>query len=463
MQFTVPPEHRHQLADRLGAYMSRYGYKRLETPIIDSADLFLTRAGDQIIDHLFTFERLGHQWALRPEFTAAAAHAYAERFPDRQPVVRWQFRGSVFEDNPNADSYQRYSIGAELIGMAGDAADAEIIAMAVGGIDALGVNKWMLVLGHVQLMRLLLSRFDLDNRTQRFLLNHLSSLRNPAEGKTHVLALLDRLLLGRGVLPDIAVDYTDSDSAAELNTQQILDVLLDATQHGVTMGGRTRHDIVRRLLQKRQRANERNQIVAALDFLERWTAINDAPEEAFRQIEAMIASEDSQAQAVVASWRRVIALLEAYGVPLANIRLQPALARNWDYYTGIVFEINSADSLHLAGGGRYDELTRLIGGKRDVPAVGFAYYADALAKAVPPVKSTPVTALAIAVTPESDAAAVRWAQALRGRGVTVVLVPAESAGTGALTLRTDGGAQIGGQTYQPEQIDALIASLEKME
>ena len=328
MQFTLPPDHRHQLAERLGAFMSRFGYERLETPIIDSADLFLTRAGDQIIDHLFTFERLGHQWALRPEFTAAAAHTYAERFPDHQPVVRWQFRGSVFEDNPNADSYQRYSIGAELIGMAGDAADAEIIAMAAGGIDQLGSSGWTLVLGHVQLMRLLLSRFHLDSRTQRFLLNHLGSLRNPAEGKAHVLALLDRLLLGRGDLPEIAIDYAVGDSAAELNTQQILDVLLDATQHGVTMGGRTRHDIVRRLLQKRQRANERDQIIAAIDFLERWTAIDDASEGAFRQIEAMIAPDDAAAQGVVASWRRVIALLAAYGVAASNIRVQPARARH---------------------------------------------------------------------------------------------------------------------------------------
>ncbi len=461
MQLTLPPDHRHHLAERLGAFMSHFGYERLETPIIDSADLFLTRAGDQIIDHLFTFERLGHQWALRPEFTAAAAHAYAERFPDHQPVVRWQFRGSVFEDNPNADSYQRYSIGAELIGMAGDAADAEIIAMAAGGIDHLGSSGWTLVLGHVQLMRLLLSRFNLDSRTGRFLLNHLASLRDPAEGKAHVLALLDRLL-GRGDLPEVATDYAVGDSAAELNTQQILDVLLDATQHGATMGGRTRHDIVRRLLQKRQRANERDQIVAAIDFLERWTAIDDMPETAFRQIEMMIATDDVAAHGVVTSWRRVIALLDAYGIPADSIRVQPALARNWDYYTGIVFEINSADGLHLGGGGRYDELTRLIGGKRDVPAVGFAYYADALAKAVPLLKSAPRQALTIAVTPETDAVAVHWAQALRGRGVPVVLMP-DAAASPTLIPLTDGSARLGAQTYRLEHIDALIASLEMTE
>ena len=61
---------------------------------------------------------------------------------------------------------------------------------------------------------------------------------------------------------------------------------------------------------------------------------------------------------VLDEWRSVIALLDAYGIPASRIQIQPALARNWDYYTGIVFELWSEDGHHLGGGGRYDELTR---------------------------------------------------------------------------------------------------------
>ena len=51
-------------------HMSRYGYQHAQVPAIAPADLFLAKAGDQIIMNLFTFDRFGQQLALRPEFTA---------------------------------------------------------------------------------------------------------------------------------------------------------------------------------------------------------------------------------------------------------------------------------------------------------------------------------------------------------------------------------------------------------
>ncbi|MEP7292660.1 MAG: ATP phosphoribosyltransferase regulatory subunit, partial [Chloroflexota bacterium] len=208
------------LASRLEQFMTRYGYEKIETPIIQPAELFLTKAGDQIIHRLFTFERLGRQLALRPEFTALAAYAYITQHPNQQPVTRWQFGGAVFEDGTG--EAQRFSIGAELIGMGGTAAEAEIIALAANGAVERGLEGWNLVIGHVQLMRVLLERFKLDSRTQRFLLNHLPTLKE--QGKASVLEQLDTLLLGRSDGEEIS-----DETGSEVSTQQMLDVLLDAT------------------------------------------------------------------------------------------------------------------------------------------------------------------------------------------------------------------------------------------
>jgi histidyl-tRNA synthetase len=51
-----------------------------------------------------------------------------------------------------------------------------------------------------------------------------------------------------------------------------------------------------------------------------------------------------------------------------------SIIRGFDYYTGLVFEAWAESSLKRAlfGGGRYDNLTKLLGGKRDLPGVGFA-------------------------------------------------------------------------------------------
>lgn len=449
-----------RLMSALHNSLALYGYQALETPIIEAADLFLTKAGDQLINKLFTFERHGRQLALRPEFTAAAAHHYAQKSVNT--IVRWQFGGLVFEDAPDdiQQDYQHLSIGAELIGMAGAAADAEILSLAAQGIAAQGITTWRLIIGHVGLMRLLLNRFQLDNRTQRFLLNHLPILR--AEGKTAVLRQLDHALLGIASDDDPSID-ANPDSMTILNTQQMLNVLLDATERGMTMGGRTRQDIARRLLQKRQRAADRQQIVAALEFLENWSKICGPASDTFDAIENFIAAGDTAAYLVLKEWQRTIDILEACEISLDRIVIQPALARSWDYYTGIVFEIRAGDDIHVGGGGRYDELVSLIGGQERVPAVGFAYYIDQLLAVVPDSHSDNPLTVFIPLSEDNEKPASQWAHQLRRHSIIVQLLPINQIPEGEIVVEvgSDGLAHTAISTFTPQQINLLITSLNK--
>ena len=449
-----PSQQFSHLSASLERHMAQYGYHTVETSVIQPADMFLTRAGDQIIEHLFTFERRGKQYALRPEFTASAAALYAAQCSEGT-VARWQFHGAIFEDDPvgNGSTYQHYASGAELLGLAGSLAEAEIIAVAAHGLSKHGIMDWRLVIGNVQLVRQLLSAFHLDSRAQRFLLGHVATLKH--QGRAYVMGLLDKLVMG---------NLTNSVSNAagtseELNTQQLLDVLLDATQHGGTMGGRTRHDIVRRLLQKRQRAAERDQFIKALDFLEVWSKIDDTPDKAFDTMQAWIAPDDVAAQAIFDDWQRLLDLLDAFDIPRERIRIQPALARNWDYYTGTVFELATADNCRLGGGGRYDELARLLGAESDVPAVGFTYYADELLKRIPLDRPDRTKAITVVVSADAEIASVRWSQTLRQQGyeVRVALDKSDSAGL-VLTVQSDGSIEWDGTIY-PTAED-LIAHME---
>ncbi len=369
-----------QFSTELAAFFAHLGYEMVETPFIQDAELFLTKAGDQIINRLFTFERNGRNVALRPEFTVSAASLYNMQHPMGDQVVRWQFHGAVFEDDPEAPhQIQRFTIGVELIGQRGVDADAEIIALSARGLDEIGVRNWRVQLGHIGLMRALLKQFNLDSLTERVLLTQLPALHNPDQGKAYVLSMLDQGLLSAS--PTDEPDHAFTDDMTTQNTQYVLDVLLDATQRGVTMGGRSRHDIVERLLRKRQRATERPQIAAALDLLTDLSAIDAAPPAAIRELSSFIPSSMPGARTLVQEWSAMIdLLLETHLIPETQLRLVPGLLRNWDYYTGMIFDIRDKQGLLLGGGGRYDELTRLVGGDQEVPAVGFAYYADTLAQ-----------------------------------------------------------------------------------
>ncbi len=81
---------------------------------------------------------------------------------------------------------------------------------------------------------------------------------------------------------------------------------------------------------------------------------------------------DFVGQRSIEFWSRVKGYLDDLEITYTE---DPFLVRGLDYYTHTAFELESphigAQSA-LAGGGRYDLLAREIGGKSDVPSVGFA-------------------------------------------------------------------------------------------
>jgi len=356
---------------RLHDHMARYGYQHAEVPVIEPSELFLTRAGDQIIHKLFTFERHGISLALRPEFTSPALRRYMSQHPDmHHPVVRWQFSGVIFEDDP-ADvrmQYERISVGAECIGLAGVVADAELIEMAMTGCNAAGTRAGTLVLGHVQLVRALLSVYELDNRLQQFVLSHISALRDPALGVEFVMSRFDALASGIGEPMGLR---------AEADTQRAFELMLDSTERGATLGGRTQADIARRLLQKQRRASQRGHIIDVLRLVSDLCLVKAAPDEAFARLRRF-PIQSAPWSATLDDWETMVQKLLSQDFKATLIMIQPGALRDWEYYSGMIFELYSTDGRHLAGGGRYDDFARLLGAQVDIPAVGFVYYLDQL-------------------------------------------------------------------------------------
>jgi ATP phosphoribosyltransferase regulatory subunit HisZ len=425
------------LEQQLLAHMQLYGYTLVDIPIVQPADVFLTRAGDLMIERLFTFEHHDQMLALRPEFTAAAARHYLQQADGE--IVRWQFCGATFVDDTTQDR-QQHSLGAELIGQAGSAAEAEIVTMAVEGAQVIGVTGWRLVMGNVALQWHLLARFGLDRRIIRWLLSHRDELAQ--HGKESILKAFEETFA-------LSSDATPDSDETPASTQRMLDVLLDSTQYGTTMGGRTREEIALRMLRKHQRAVARPQIESALDFLADWMQIEGPFEQVFSKIEAWIDTADLNGHMLLNQWRETVQRLIAADIDPARITLKPNLARNWEYYTGLVFVLENKQGQPVAGGGRYDELTRLLGGAQSTPAVGFAYYADTLLADIPQ-NGNQKPAITI-----SGPQAIAIARLLRQNGIAAVIQSEPSAIT---TTSSDMTYQHNTYTALPDLINAVKAS-----
>ncbi len=75
----------------------------------------------------------------------------------------------------------------------------------------------------------------------------------------------------------------------------------------------------------------------------------------------------------------IVDLLQAMGI---NYQIDISSGRGFEYYTGVMFQLFLGDE-HIGGGGRYDALIPLMGG-RDIPASGFALYLDRLMNLIKP-------------------------------------------------------------------------------
>jgi len=114
----------------------------------------------------------------------------------------------------------------------------------------------------------------------------------------------------------------------------------------------------------------------------------------------------------------IVDLLEKLGV---KYRIDIASGRGFEYYTGGMFQL-LAGGEHIGGGGRYDALIPLMGG-RDIPASGFALYLDRLMNLVRPKEAVGRQEQKILIKAEAGGSALErgfnLATHLRDAGFTV--------------------------------------------
>jgi len=136
--------------------MRLYGYERIDTPIFESAGLFLHTVGEEtdiVQKETYTFLDRGEQeLSLRPEGTAAVCRAYLEHGMHNkpQPVRLYYFSPMFRYDRPQAGRYRQFhQFGAEAIGDADVVVDVEVIQLALATLQATGLGQLALVLNTI--------------------------------------------------------------------------------------------------------------------------------------------------------------------------------------------------------------------------------------------------------------------------------------------------------------------------
>ncbi len=126
-----------------------YGFDEWSTPIFEETRVFSRSLGDTsdvVSKEMYSFnDRDGESLTLRPEGTAAICRALVTNALTQSLPQKVFYTGPMFRhERPQKGRYRQFhQIGAELLGAAEPLADAEVIALGYGVLEALGVADYV--------------------------------------------------------------------------------------------------------------------------------------------------------------------------------------------------------------------------------------------------------------------------------------------------------------------------------
>lgn len=285
-----------------------YGFQEYDAPVLESLDLYKAKSGDEIEAQLFSFtDKGGREVALRPEMTPTVCRMVGAKANALKRPIKWFSIADFFR-------YERMQKGR---GRCFAQFNADIFGEA------------------------------------------------GPEAEIELISLLIQFLRGLGLqAEDFYVRLSDRNlwfyylEALGLNNAQVKSML-----GAIDKFERLGEDAFK--LYTDAQGDLSPELKAAV---ERLLAIKSLPD-----LESVVAELDNAAlTARLEDWRKVLTGLDAMGLA-EFVSVDLGVVRGLAYYTGFVFEAfdRKGDLRALAGGGRYDDLVKKLGGP-NLPAVGFA-------------------------------------------------------------------------------------------
>jgi histidyl-tRNA synthetase len=121
----------------------RYGFVEYDGPPLEPLDLYTKKSGDEIVGQLYTFTDKGDRAvALRPEMTPTLARMVAAKANALRKPIRWFSIPQLFryERQQKGRLREHFQLNVDIVGEASVAADAELLAVAIDVMRALGLE-----------------------------------------------------------------------------------------------------------------------------------------------------------------------------------------------------------------------------------------------------------------------------------------------------------------------------------
>lgn len=157
------------LESRLKKIFHLYGYHSIQTPMFEYFDVFRKEIGTIPAKDLYKFfDKEGNTLALRPDITPSVARAAATLFGEEELPIRLCYTGNTFINHSSYQGRLREvtQMGAEFIGDDSVEADAEMLAMVIESLLAVGVKEFQINVGNIEFFQSLIEDANLDEEAK---------------------------------------------------------------------------------------------------------------------------------------------------------------------------------------------------------------------------------------------------------------------------------------------------------
>ena len=299
-----------EMKEKIQKSYEKFGFLPLDTPIIESADVLLAKAGGETEKQIYKFKKGENDLALRFDLTVPLAKYVTEyyqnlSFPFRRYQIGKVYRGEKAQRGRFREFYQ---CDIDIIGD-GELSiinDAELPSVIYNTFKELGFDKFTICINN------------------RKLLNGLFESCNLKEKSADILRTIDK------------IDKIGKESVIkELKELEIEE--------------------------------------AKINLIMQFISINTTVEQTIVELEKLNIQSETFAEGL-SELKELVKYIKIFGVPETNFKIDLTIARGLDYYTGTVYETFLDEYRFLGSvcsGGRYDNLAEYYTEKK-LPGVGIS-------------------------------------------------------------------------------------------
>ena len=335
-----------KLSENIIKTFKNNGFVLSEPDVLLESDYIIERSGEKFRSSMVNFEREdGKMMCLRPDLTVASCISFLQK----KTSSKIYYSGQAYRrSGTKGNQFINDQLGIEILGSKNQIQDDfKVISTILSSVKKINKNKIQIKVGDISLFKSLINSLDMPERWKLRLIRHFWR-------PSYFEELLKRLEKNT----DIDAVTFDADKKRFYEMKKL--------NQDKIVAGRSISEILKRFDKKikdpRSFTDGKKIAKIITSFLKINCKLSDLDDKLLD-----FAKKNDLKKNIFRDFKSILNLKKLN----QNVNFIANFGREVEYYTGIVFEVLSGKK-EIARGGRYDDLLKSLGAKKNTPAVGAA-------------------------------------------------------------------------------------------